>query len=99
MKFVHVFSRKIRCTITAPDEAPPRGTVNQLDYEWTEPLKKKHTGEYIRWVIEVNRICADRWKQSILYCIQTTPATVEVWAFEPGEAPVRVSEREMEVGS
>jgi hypothetical protein len=93
MTFIHQFTRQIRCTVTAPDEPPPRGSISTLDFQWTERrLKKKHVRQYIQWILEVNRICADRWQTRVMYCVQITATTAQMWLFEPGKAPKRIDE-------
>jgi hypothetical protein len=97
MTFTHIFSRRIRCTATAPDQPPPQGSVNMLDFEWSgDPIKPKYAREYVRWICEVNRQCADQWQTEILYVVQITRTQSEIWEFRPREAPRRVDGMEVE---
>jgi hypothetical protein len=88
MTFTHVFSRRVRCTITTTDEPPAQGEAHVVKCEWTELPKPKHVREYVRWICEVNRYLADKWNDSIMHAVEVSPRTWEFWHFEPGKAPV-----------
>jgi hypothetical protein len=92
MTFVHQFNRRVRVTVTVTDEMPAKGKTHIVNCEWTEfpkPLPK-FMREYVRWICEVNRICADKWNEPIAHAVQVGPRTWELWHFEPGRAPVLV---------
>jgi len=88
MTFTHIFSRRVRCTVTTTDEMPAAGQVHIIGCEWTEPPRPKHLREYIRFICEMNRHLADKWNGSIAHAVQVGPRTWEFWHFEPSKAPV-----------
>ena len=96
MTFIHQFSRGVRCTVTTTNEPPPKGNTSFLTFEWSSRPKKKHLIDYKRWLLEVCRICADKWEKRILYAVQISPKVCEYWLFAPGETPVRVDEKKAE---
>jgi hypothetical protein len=86
-RFVHVFSRNLRCALTVSSEPPDQGTVRQQSCEWEGRLKPRHIPEYRQWILEVYRTLADRWGQKVLYAFGISRSETELWEFEPGQAP------------
>jgi hypothetical protein len=87
LSFTHVFSRELRCTLTASASPPPPGLLRQVSCEWVGQPKPKHFGQYRRWILTVYRTLADRWNQEILYGLGISPRETELWEFAPGQAP------------
>ena len=91
LKFVHIFSRSVRCTLSAYAEPPSSGTVRTVSCEWVGRPKPKHTAEYRRWALSVHQTLADRWGKKTLYALGVSPRETELWEFTPGEAPVLIA--------
>jgi hypothetical protein len=85
--FTHVFSRRVRCTLTTTDEAPPQGGSHVVNCEWTGQFKPKHIPAYRQWILCTNQILADRWQIKMLYALGTHHNRTELWCFEPGGVP------------
>lgn len=90
MKFVHVFSRSVRCELTVSDEPPEKGKTHIREIFWAGQPKRKHWFEYVRWSHEINRYCADLWQYKITHAFQVSPTDWEFWGYEPGKPPKRL---------
>ena len=86
MVFVHVFNRRVRCTIQVADQPPTDGNL-RLDTQWTERPSGKHVREYVRFACEVSRVLATKWNLKLAYVVQVAPRRWELWTFDPGQAP------------
>lgn len=85
--FVHRFNRSLQVTMRVQDQPPLPGAMLDIAFEWTGKMKRKFLPEYRRWVLVTNQLLADRWGQSILYCLGTHHDKTELWQFTPGQAP------------
>jgi hypothetical protein len=69
------------------DEIPEPGSQLHLYIEWTGQPKPKHVREYRQWMLGTLQTLCYRWNAKILYALESSPQTTELWEFEPGKPP------------
>jgi hypothetical protein len=87
LQFVHIFNRKLRCKLIYPAQPPSDGKL-RFSPQWIGEPKKKHFGEYRRWVLTVNQQLVNQWNAGpMLYALGIALNKTELWEFRPGAAP------------
>jgi hypothetical protein len=87
LTFAHRFSPTVQCCVRVVDRPPEPGATLNLTFQWSGRPKRKHLGEYRRWILSTAQTLADRWEARILYALGVAANSTELWTFEPGKAP------------
>jgi hypothetical protein len=87
LRFIHHFSRSLKCEMLVRDIAPGPGESFQFTCQWTGQPRPKHLPEYRRWILYTAQLLVDRWQKRIGYALSVSPSCTEFWTFEPGAAP------------
>jgi hypothetical protein len=89
--FRHRFGQDLVATISVPDSAPESsdGALAVVAVSWSGSgrLSQRHVAPYRTWVLRSLKIVANKWDSTIMYALQTSRSSTEVWLFAPGAEP------------
>ena len=84
------FGRGLSCEVQVTDEPPAKG-AHVLKVEWSGERSARVIRPYIAWMNTVNTTLANEWGIKLMHVFQTAPTRAEVWVYEPGKPPKKVS--------
>ena len=90
LTFKGCFGSGVTATVRVAKSPPTKGESHIRGIIWTGNPRSKHLRRYIEWMNGVNQQLADEWGIKMMHVYQTTPQSLEVWSYAPGEKPCRV---------